>query len=174
MSEIVYVYNYGDVEFIDICAYEQVCIKPKQYQVMVLGKALFFVGDGTATDDIRVAFRRSDGKPKLQIYGRIEDIPTFKPMEIQVKPVVVEEKQVESVSVVEEKIEVEETITVDDTIQTGKLAGQKWDDALNPEKFNVLYWKIAVGVLKGIPDERKAQIKSLLDAAREAQDGGNS
>ena len=169
MKDIVYVYNYGNDVFIDVFNNEKIYIKPKTSIPMIWSKARYFVGDGTVEGTIHATFRRGGVATMLQIYEGLEDVPGVNPITIHVAPVAVPE-----IEVIPETPVTEETVD-NFLVSSGRLVGQKWDDVLNPDRFDVKYWTVAVKILKSLPDDRKVQIQSLLDEAKQnGSNGSNS
>lgn len=151
MPEIVFVYNYGDNDFIDVYANEEVCIKSKGYIPMSYNKAVFFIGDGTEKDKIRVAFRRGGVAPTLKMSKKIEDILSL-PIVEDKPPVLVE---------VPEDVPIPQQYAPD-VVHSGKYAGQLWEDVLSPDNFNAGYWRTTINIMKNIPEHVKDNIKILL------------
>jgi len=167
MKEIVFVYNYGDVDFIDGFREEKICIKSKKHIPMTYIMARYFIGDSTPRGTMDAAFRRGGIAPTLKAFESEEEMAEYI-NRIPGKDIVsTDEHDIHNPIPLSPKDSVE-------VISFGKFAGQAWEDVLTPENFDVKYWAVVGRTSKSIPDNRKAQINVLLRQARMEKDGDNS
>ena len=162
MVNIVFVHNYGESDFVDSCAEEQVCLKSKEGIPMTTDNAIFFAGDWRITDEKekfdeakRISFRRGGKIPTLKVFENEAEMRMFIENTSKEKPV----------------------ISNTEVISFGKLKGQRWDDVLQEDVFDSTFWTISVRTAKDIPDDRKIQIYALLEkkmAEKAEKDGNNS
>lgn len=142
MKQVI-IYNPQDSGEIwrDEVQYTPHSLSPGEYRIIPEGWANYFTGYKDAESLARLKFRR--GKLPVIKTCPLEEIDKFKG-----------------------KIKSTETTETTETtlIPGGKFAGQKWDDVLKPETFDVEYWRRAKNTTKNIPENIMVRIMAMISS----------
>ncbi len=154
MSRIVYVYNHGCDDYVDSCGGREVVLVAGECSPMDYHEAVFFAGDGTVEDRARVTSRRGGVAPTLSIHETMPNLETLKAsasVEKNANGAVAPNKGKGIVANIPSDMEA-------DVVAGGKYKGENWDAVLNDPNFDKTYWKVAMNVVRDIPQGRKEQL----------------